>query len=62
MSTQQLIEFLKMPTFTAELRRVILDRLGNRYRRNFAEVWEFVRYAEEQNLDLDFKSCRAGPI
>jgi hypothetical protein len=54
LSTQQLVELLKMPTLTAGGRRVILDQLGHRYRRTFSDVWEFVRFANEQRLNLDF--------
>jgi hypothetical protein len=42
-------------------RRVILDRLGNRYRRTFADVWEFVRFAKEQHLDRDFTTPLQRP-
>jgi hypothetical protein len=61
LSTQQLVELLKMPTCVAEARRVILDHLGNRYRRTFADVWEFVRFAQEQKLDLDFTTPPQRP-
>ena len=44
-----------------EARRVVLDHLGNRYHRTFADVWEFVRFAKEQNLDLDFTSPPRRP-
>src|SRR5262249_61102532 len=53
LSTQQLVELLKMPTCIGEGRRVVLDQLGNRYRRAFADGWEFVRFAQEQELGLD---------
>jgi tRNA A-37 threonylcarbamoyl transferase component Bud32/predicted transcriptional regulator len=56
LSTQQLVELLKLPTCIPEARRVVLDQLGNRYRRTFADQWEFVRFAEEQKLGLDFTS------
>ena len=61
LSTQQLVELLKMPTCIGEARRVILDQLGNRYRRPFADVWQFVHYAEEQKLGLDFASPPRKP-
>ena len=61
LSTQQLVELLKMPTCIGEARRVILDQLGNRYRRPFADVWEFVRFAEEQQLGLDLTSPPRKP-
>jgi len=61
LSTQQLVELLKMPTCIPEARRVVLDHLGNRYKRPFADVWEFVRFAKEQRLDLDFTSPPQRP-
>ncbi len=54
LSTQELVELLKMPTCFGEARRVVLNHLGNRYRRGFFNHWEFVRFAKEQKLDLDF--------
>jgi tRNA A-37 threonylcarbamoyl transferase component Bud32 len=59
--TQQLIELLKMPTCVGTARRVILDQLGSRYRRTFADPWQFVRFAQEQHLDLDFTSPPQRP-
>jgi hypothetical protein len=61
LSTQQLVELLKMPTCTGAARRVILDQLGNRYRRTFGDVWEFVRFTREQNLGLDFTTPPQRP-
>jgi hypothetical protein len=61
LSTQHLVELLKMPTCIGEARRVVLDQLGNRYRRAFADVWEFVRFAREENLDLDFTTPPQRP-
>jgi hypothetical protein len=61
LSTQQLVELLKMPPFVGEARRVVLDQLGNRYHRTFADVWEFVRFAEEQKLGLDLTSPPKRP-
>jgi hypothetical protein len=61
LSTQQLVELLKMPTCFGEARHVILDCLGNRYRHTFSDVWAFVRFAKEQNLDLDFISPPQRP-
>jgi hypothetical protein len=61
LSTQQLVELLKMPTCVGAGRRVVLDHLGNRFRRPFADVWEFVRFAQEQRLDLDFTSPPRHP-
>jgi hypothetical protein len=61
LSTQDLVELLKMPTCVGEVRRVILDQLGNRYGRRFATHWDFVRYAREQKLDLDFTTPPQRP-
>jgi hypothetical protein len=54
LSTQDLVELLKMPTVFGEARMVILEHLGNRYHRTFNTHWQFVRYAKEHNLNLDF--------
>jgi hypothetical protein len=61
LSTSQLVELLKMPGFVGAARRVVLDHLGNRYRRHFADVWEFVRFAREQHLGLDFTTPPQRP-
>jgi tRNA A-37 threonylcarbamoyl transferase component Bud32 len=61
LSTQDLVDLLKMPTCVREVRRVLLDQLGNRYRRRFDTHWDFVRYAQEQCLDLDFTTPPKRP-
>jgi hypothetical protein len=61
LTTQTLIELLKMPTCFGEARRVVLDHLGNRYGRRFFNHWEFVRYAREQGLKLDFTTPPRRP-
>jgi hypothetical protein len=53
-STPELVEFLKYPTCVGPARRMILDHLGQRYRRRFADHWAFVRFAQKHKLDLDF--------
>jgi hypothetical protein len=40
-------------TCLGNVRRVILDHLGNRYHRRFDTHRDFVRYAQEQRLNLD---------
>jgi hypothetical protein len=60
-STQELVDLLKHPTCIGPARRVILDRLEDRYRRKFADHWEFVRFAQEQKLGLDFTSPPKRP-
>jgi hypothetical protein len=61
LSTQDLVDLLEMPTCVGQVRRVILDQLGNRYRRRFDTHWDFVRYAHEQRLDLDFTTPPKRP-
>ncbi len=53
LTTQELVELLKMPTCFGHARRVVLDQLGNRYGRRFVNHWAFVRYAREHGLRLD---------
>ena len=54
LSDQDLVELLKRPLCVGPARRVILDHLGHHHRRSFTDQWEFVRFAEDQKLDLDF--------
>ncbi|HKI34440.1 MAG TPA: hypothetical protein VKA46_21475 [Gemmataceae bacterium] len=61
LTTQDLVELLKMPTCVREVRRVILDQLGNRYGRRFTTHWDFVRYAQQQGLNLDFSTPPKRP-
>jgi tRNA A-37 threonylcarbamoyl transferase component Bud32 len=61
LATQDLVDLLKMPTCVRAVRHVILDQLGNRYRRRFDTHWDFVRYAQEQRLDLDFTTPPKRP-
>jgi hypothetical protein len=61
LTLRQLVELLKMPIFIGEARRVVLDELGNRCGRRFADVWEFVRFARDQHLDLEFTSPPQRP-
>jgi hypothetical protein len=55
--TQELVNLLKQPVCLGQSRRVLLDQLTIRYRRVFADQWEFVRFAQEQGLALDFTSA-----
>jgi predicted ATP-grasp superfamily ATP-dependent carboligase/predicted Ser/Thr protein kinase len=61
LSTQDLVELLKMPTCFGHSRRVVLDILGRRYGRRFFNHWAFVRFAHEQNLGLDFTTPPRRP-
>jgi hypothetical protein len=63
LSTPQLVELLKHPLFVNEARRIVLDQLGHRYGRRFADLWEFVAWAREHepNLDLTTPPQRPRP-
>jgi tRNA A-37 threonylcarbamoyl transferase component Bud32 len=61
LSTPELVELLKHPLCVAEAQRVLLDRLEDRYGRKFADQWEFVRFATEQRLGLDFTTPPQRP-
>src|SRR5262249_22713627 len=61
LSMPELVELLKHPLCVGEAGRVILDRLEDRYGRTFADQWEFVRFATEQRLGLDFTSPPQRP-
>ncbi len=56
LSDQELVELLKQPLCVGPARRAILDHLELQYQRPFADLWEFVRFAEEIKLGLDFTS------
>jgi hypothetical protein len=61
LTTQELVELLKMPTCFGPARRVVLDQLENRYKRRFCNHWAFVRYAQENGLNLDFTTPPKRP-
>jgi hypothetical protein len=50
---QTLVDLLKHPFCVGKARRLVLDQL-QRYQRPFADQWDFVRFALEHNLGLDF--------
>jgi hypothetical protein len=61
LTSQDLVELLKMPARFGPARRVVLDHLGNRYGRRFVNHWAFVRFATEQKLGLDFTTPPKRP-
>ncbi len=61
LTTQELVELLKMPTCFGEARRVVLGHLGNIHGRRFANHWEFVRFAREKGLQLDLTTPPRRP-
>jgi hypothetical protein len=61
LTTQELVELLKMPTCFGHARRIVLDHIGNRYHRHFVNHWAFVRFATDQKLGLDFTTPPKRP-
>lgn len=47
------MELLKHPFCVGEARRAVLDALEVSYDRKFADLWDFVAYAEKEHPDLD---------
>jgi hypothetical protein len=61
LTTQELVELLKMPTCFGETRRLVLDHLGNIHGRRFVNHWAFVRLAREMGLDVDLTTPPRRP-
>jgi hypothetical protein len=53
---ETLVELLKHPLCVGQAPRIVLDQLGRHYGRRFENQWDFVHFAEEQKLGLDFTS------
>jgi hypothetical protein len=56
-----LVELLKQPTCVGQGRRIILAELGKRAGRSFADVWDFVSWAREQQPNLDLTTPPLRP-
>jgi hypothetical protein len=56
LSTPALVNLLKHPCCVGDGRRLVLDALATRYGLQFTELWDFVHFAEDQKLGLDFTS------
>jgi hypothetical protein len=54
LSTEELVELLRSPFCVGHARRVVLQQLARRFSREFADQWDFVRFARARNLGLDF--------
>ena len=61
LTTQELVELLKVPTCLGPARRLVLDHLSNRFVGEFKNHGAFVRYASELNLGLDFTAPPKRP-
>jgi hypothetical protein len=55
-TTQQLVDLLKMPTCLGKSQTVFLELLSRRYKQSFADIWDFVAWAEKNEPGIDFKS------
>jgi hypothetical protein len=53
LSPQKLVDLLKHPFCVKEARRAVLDALEFTYDRKFADLWEFVAFAEKEHPELD---------
>ena len=58
---QLLVDLLKQPLCVGEARRLVLEQLARHYQRPFADQWDFVRFAQEQGLELDFTTPPKRP-
>jgi hypothetical protein len=61
LSPQQLVELLKMPACVGDKRHLVLDNLGHRYQRRFADLWDFVAWAKEHKPELDLTTPPQRP-
>jgi hypothetical protein len=61
LSDQELVDLLKGPLCVGPARRAVLDQLQQHHQRSFADQWDFVRFAEEKKLGLDFTSQPRRP-
>jgi tRNA A-37 threonylcarbamoyl transferase component Bud32 len=61
LSVAALVELLKHPLCVGLARRTVLDALETRCQRTFADQWDFVRFATEQQLGLDLSSPPRPP-
>jgi hypothetical protein len=61
LSDQDLVELLKGPLCVGRTRRTVLDQLGRHHKRTFADQWDFLRFAEENNLGLNFARTPQRP-
>gem|GEM_PF-3541063 len=61
LTSQELIELLKMPTCFGPVRRKVLSHLGKLHGRDFANHWDIVRFAQEKGLKLDFATPPRRP-
>jgi serine/threonine protein kinase len=61
LSDQELVDLLKQPLCVGPARRALLDHLEYHHQRTFADQWDFVRYAEEKKLGLDFTNPPRRP-
>ena len=61
LTSQELVDLLKMPTCFGDARHVVLDHLGRIHGRRFASHWEFVAFARQRGLPVDLTSPPRRP-
>jgi hypothetical protein len=61
LSDQDFVDLLKRPVCVGPARRAVLDQLEYQHQRTFVDPWEFVRFAEQQKLGLDYTSPAQRP-
>jgi hypothetical protein len=60
-SDQEFVELLKHPLCVGPARRAVVDQLAVHHGRTFADHWEFIGFAEEKKLGLDFNTPPKRP-
>jgi hypothetical protein len=58
---ETLVGMLKGPLCVGEAQWLVLEQLGRRYGRSFADQWDFVRFAIERKFPLDLLSPPQRP-
>jgi hypothetical protein len=53
---QMLVDHLKQPFCVGEVRKLVLEQLSRHCQGPFTDQWDFVRFATEEQLDLDLTS------
>ena len=61
LTTQELVDLLKMPACAGQHSRAVLDQLGNIHGRKFASRGEFIRFARETGLNVDLTTPPTRP-
>jgi hypothetical protein len=60
--TQNLVDLLKRPTCVGGARKIVMQALGNRLDRKFADHWEAVEWLATNEPDVDLKEPPERPV